>query len=446
VSVRTTLEDTIVAQSTPAAPGGRAIVRLSGPSSVELTRAIFEPASALPGQRRQLVAGLLRLPGLTAAVPVEVYCFLAPHSYTGQDVVELHLPGSVPVVEATLAALIAAGGRPATPGEFTLRAFLAGKLDLTRAEAVHAVIEASGRNELRLALKQLAGGIAGPLDQLRDDLLSLLADVEAGLDFVEEHIEFVHKPELLKRLQGALAQLAVVSKQLDSRALSGRAFRVVITGRPNAGKSSLFNALTGAQALVSPEPGTTRDYLVRPVGLLDVSPADLVDTPGWEIAVDGIETQAQALARQQRGEADLLLVCVEAGKEPNADELALLQQEMPPALAVATKCDLAEAPEGWLATSAVTRKGLGTLRRRIAQCYEERAEPALGESVGRCRGHVERGAEHLRRAYRCVLEDDPPEILAVELREALEQLGQLVGAVYTDDLLDRIFSRFCIGK
>jgi tRNA modification GTPase len=383
------------------------------------------------------------LPGVAAPLPADVYFWRGPHSYTGQDVAELHTLSCVPLVELLVAGLLGAGCRAAGPGEFTQRAFLAGKLDLTRAEAVQAVIEAAGRTELRQALAQLAGGMARPLAALREDLLNLLADVEAGLDFADEDIHFVDSKEMLLRLGRALAQVTLVGKQLDSRAVAGQAFRVVLAGRPNAGKSSLFNALVGARALVSDLPGTTRDYLVRRLEHDGVT-LELIDTPGWHESSGEIDDQAQALGRQQQAEADLVLLCVEAGTELSAQEQALLAGERPSAVRVATKADLAAA-EG-LRTSVVTGEGLAELKALLVERARQRSGPALAPSIGRCRHHVTRCLEHLRRAHALVLEEDPPEILALELREALHQLGEMVGAVYTDDLLDRIFSRFCIGK
>jgi tRNA modification GTPase len=438
-------DDTIVALATPPGPGARAIVRLSGPESLAAVGALFSPRETLAPGRRALVEGSVRLPGVAAPLPADVLLWPGPHSYTGQDMAELHVLSSPPLVEALVAALLQAGARPAGPGEFTLRAFLSGKLDLTRAEAVHGVIEAGSRDELKQALAQLAGGVARPLQALRDDLLNLLADVEAGLDFAEEDVQFVEERDLLLRLGGALAHVTLLGKQLEQRGVAGRAFRVVLAGRPNAGKSSLFNALAGASALVSPEPGTTRDYLVRRLDLGGVA-VELVDTPGWHAAGDDIESQAQSLGREQAERADLVLLCLEAGVTRTAAEVELLRQERPAAVGVATKCDLGGTPADLLATSALTGAGLEALRGLLAERARQRAQPPLAPSLSRCRHHVAECLACLRRAHAVALYHDPPEILALELRGALEQLGEMVGAVYTDDLLDRIFSRFCIGK
>ncbi len=432
------LHDTIIALATLPNPGGRAILRLSGPGAFDLLPRAGLPTLPQPTTRT--------IHPFDEPLPGEAHLWPKPRTYTGQDLAELHLPGCQPLVARLLAALVAAGARPAEPGEFTLRAFLAGKLDLTRAEAVLGVIEAGSRQQLRQALAQLAGNLARPLQTLREDLLNLLADVEAGLDFVDEDISFQTPEQMLHRLASALAQLTLVQRQLTQRAVHERRFRVVLAGRPNAGKSALFNVLAGGTALVSAVPGTTRDYLERRVDLGRVS-IELVDTAGWQASTDEIEEQAQRLAREQADRADLVLLCLPADEAMREDERELLHRRAhPPVLAVTTKADLLTTPSENLAVSATTGQGLAELRRAILDRAGQDEEAPLAPSLSRCRGHVDRCLEHLRRAHALVVEQDPPELLALELREALEQLGQLTGAIYTEDLLDRIFSRFCIGK
>src|SRR5262245_11375561 len=350
-------QDTIVALATAPGPGARAIVRLSGPASATAVRAVFTPVETMP-PRNRLVEGAVRLAGVHSPLPAALYYFPAPFSYTGEEMAELHALSCPPLVEALVAELLQAGCRAAWPGEFTQRAFLAGKLDLTRAEAVQAVIDASGRGELRQALGQLAGGMARPLTDVREDLLNLLADVEAGLDFADEDVRFVDQKEMLLRLGAAMARVTLLGKQLDSRASAGEGFRVVLAGRPNAGKSSLFNALAGKRALVSAQPGRTRDYRVAKVEIEGVL-IELTDTPGWQEGRDSIESQAQELGRGKQAEADLVLWCVEA--ELASEGELRLDVEL-----VATKSDLATPPSGWLATSAVEGTGLRELRERPA--------------------------------------------------------------------------------
>lgn len=433
------VEDTIVAVSSAPGAGARAIVRVSGPRAREVAAAVFD-GSAGP---RRFARGALRLTGVRSPVAAALYFFAGPRSYTGQDVAELHTVGSPPLVERLVADLLAAGARPARAGEFTLRAFLAGKKDLTQAEAVHAVIEAGSDSDLRAALAQMAGGVSRPLDALRDDLLNLLADTEAALDFADEDIEFVSAAETVRRLGAAAAQLEAVEHQLDDRTVSGRPVRVALVGAPNAGKSSLFNALAGGAALVSDAPGTTRDYLTRPLAVNGIV-AELIDTAGWQYAADSIEEQAQHLGREQAARADVLLWCDERGAFAEVDAVRLGATGAV-LLKVRTKCDSAPGPNP-LSCSVVAPGGLRALRSALAEAVRSLARPALAPSQSRCRAHVRSAREQLTEARAQAVRGEPPELLALNLRGALDALGELTGAVYTNDLLDRIFSRFCIGK
>jgi tRNA modification GTPase len=432
-------DDTIVALSSAAGPGMRGIVRLSGRRARAIARAVcpgFDPSLVHSGQFFQ---GDVRLPGFHAPIPADIYSFIAPRTYTGQDVIEIHTISCPPILDVLIAQCLGVGARAAQRGEFTMRAFLAGKLDLTRAEAVLGVIDATDRNELKHALTQLAGGLANPLRELREDLLNLLADVEAGLDFAEEDIHFISTEVLLKRIAKGLAYLTLIRKQIEQRSLGQGRCRIVLAGKPNAGKSSLFNALLGQPAaLVSAEPGTTRDYLEKTINL-DGMAVCLIDTAGLGATDDALGASAQQLGTQQSRHADVVLWC-------RACDDRLDVEPPPDALRIATKADRAEAPAGWLATSAVSRAGLDELRRHLAGRIRALGHAALVPSLSRCRHHVDTCLEHLRRAHALVLNEQTPELLALELRLTLDELGAMIGAVFTDDLLDRIFSRFCIGK
>jgi len=439
-------EDTIVAVSSAAGPAPRAIVRISGRRTRGVVEALFSPGVGTEAHR--LVPGNLSLSEVHSPLPADLYFFASPHSYTGQDLAELHTLGSPPLVERLVADLLNAGARPARPGEFTLRAFLAGKLDLPQAEAVNAVIESGTDADLQEALKQLAGGITQPLHDLRDDLLNLLADTEAGLDFADEDIELVGKSDTLLRVSSALARLTNLKRQFESRTVSGRAVRIAIVGAPNAGKSSLFNSLAGGPgALVSQEAGTTRDYLAKQLSL-DGTVIELIDTAGWSLAADTIEEQAQRLGREQTGKADVILWCVEAGQSFDLSDEIPLRGTAATVLKVATKSDRSsgEIRERSIPSSVVTAGGLEAIRSALAETVASLTRPPLAPSQSRCRHHVDSCIRDLQQAHRNVLFDDPPEFTALALRGALSQLGEMVGAVYTNDLLDRIFSRFCIGK
>jgi tRNA modification GTPase len=440
-------QETIVALSSAPGPGKRAIVRISGPSTFRLLDSVFSSLEKIDSSRRGLYNGSLRLPEVHSQLPAQVYVWPGPKSFTGQDLVELHTLSSNPLVELLIAQILDAGARASQPGEFTLRAFLAGKLDLTQVEAILGIIEAGNRDELKQALVQLAGGLARPLQDLRDGLLNLLADVEAGLDFTEDDIQFVGQTDLLNRLATAMAHVTLLQKQLSERSRGHRPFRVVIAGKPNAGKSSLFNALVGTgAALVSPVPGTTRDYLVKKLKVEEVA-LELVDTAGWQESNGIIEDQAQVLCQLQAEQADLLLLCLEAGKPIDERDTGFLAKKgLPAVIGVATKCDAASPAPHLLATSAVTKFGLDSLRKLLAEKAREFFRPGLAPSLSRCRHHVNALLDHLRQAHAAVLYQEPPEILALELRCALAQMGEIMGTAYTDDLLDRIFSRFCIGK
>jgi tRNA modification GTPase len=388
-----------------------------------------------------IIPGTLHLTGVHSPLPADLYFRRAPRTYTGQDLAEFHLISSPPLVDRLVADLLAAGARAARPGEFTLRAFLNGKKDLPQAEAVLAVIDAGTDADLTEALAQLAGGVSRPLDRLRDDLLNLLADVEAGLDFVGEDIEFVTHDDIAKRLNNGLHHLATLHRQLDERTVNGRPVRIALVGLPNAGKSSLFNVLAERDsALVSAEAGTTRDYLVHRTTWSGCD-VELIDTAGQAEAWNPIEQQAQHLAQGQLQRADVLLHCVPLGEPLPASP------SKSDTIIVRTKADLAPAfrhePR---AVSIATGEGVNELKSYLFDRVQSLARPPLASSQSRCRHHVEAATSALKRAFELNKRREPMELLALELRTALDQIGEMTGAIYTNDLLDRVFGRFCIGK
>lgn len=436
-------DDTIVAISSAVGPGRRGIIRLSGSLTFPIVDQLI--TTEVPRRAGYLAPGRIRVPELFSPLPVDVYSWIKPHSYTGQDLAELHTIGCAPLLEAIVAHCLQHGARLAQPGEFTLRAFLNGKKDLTQAEAVLGVIDARTEEDLHTSLDQLAGNVRHPLAQLRDDLLNLLADVEAALDFAEEDIQFVSESDLLRRISAGIAHLVNLQRQLNRRSVSGLSLQVAIVGRPNAGKSSLFNALLGrAAAIVSDEAGTTRDYLTATVnwGGLEVT---LIDTAGWQQATNAIEEQAQRFGQSEAKRADLMLWCVPADEAISPTDAASWGR-FPGLKMVRTKADRVASDCGAWSCSVMQPGSVERFRGVLIAELQRITKTSLAQSQSRCQGHVSVALQALQRAYAHVLEQDPPELLALALREALEQLGQLTGAIYTNDLLDRIFSRFCIGK
>lgn len=445
-------DDLIVAPATANGPGARAILRLTGDKAWSTIRTLLHPKEDIPVEITQgRFPAQLRLPDFYSPLPVHVQAWAAPFTYTGQDLVELHLISSPPLVQALLDHLIERGARLAEPGEFTLRAYLAGKLDLTQAEAIHTLSSTADSQELRTALAQLAGGLARPLDALREEILLLLAEVEAGLDFADEDLTFIEPDALVWRIDACKLALLDVQDQMKRQGRTVTSYRVALAGLPNAGKSSLFNALLGsAHALVSSQPGTTRDYITQTLQVQGVS-LELVDTAGHEEAADEIEVQAQQFRHEQLDQADLVVYCFDAIHGLTAEERTFL--ESLPAdrlLLVATKSDLAghaSLPSNAIQTSTITGAGIATLRFALSERARQQLKPTkLSPSLTRCQGHVDQSIASLAQAIELVHEKRHMELVAAELRLALDQMGNMVGAVYTDDLLDRVFSQFCIGK
>jgi tRNA modification GTPase len=463
------LDDTIGALASAAGPAARGIIRISGPDALNCLASWFDADDGprwKSARGARCHAGRLDLDGLHSPLKVIVYAWPNGRSYTGQPLVEIHALGSPPLLEAILARAFEAGVRPAHPGEFTLRAFLAGRIDLLQAEAVLGVIDAFEDDALRVALRQLAGGISGRLAHVRNDLLDLLADVEAGLDFVEDDIRFIERDELTRRIRRAAVTTDELLRQCLGRAETTGRRRVVLAGLPNAGKSTLFNALLSRDAaLVSAIAGTTRDYLS---GMLDWSSlaVDLVDTAGWEAQAtndhgrSNLTRLSQELSAQQREQADLILWCspADADEAERAEESRVRSQLIAGdrrVLVVVTKADrigrTRESDGGSAAVfvSARTGFGLGALVDRCEQILRESAPigaEIIGTTAARCHESLTTCRDALQRAVDATEAGQGDELVALELRESLEHLGRVLGIVYTDDILDRIFSRFCIGK
>jgi tRNA modification GTPase len=458
-------DETIAAVASNDAGAARGIVRISGPDTAECLRSCFVPCDGAPlsagGAALRIVGGIRvqgddRRPGLVA--PGSLLLWPGERSYTRQPAAEFHTLGSPPVMSAVLAELCRHGARPAQPGEFTLRAFLAGRVDLTQAEAVLGVVDARAADDLAGALVQLAGGLSGPLNGVREDLLTLLAELEAGLDFAEEDIEFISRDELRRRLAAGRDVVAAATAQIRERDRRGELPRVALAGQPNVGKSRLFNALAERygvaateSAIVSSMPGSTRDYLTATLDLDGVR-CELIDAAGEESAsAEELGRLSQERAQAERSRADLRLRCVEFSdssgvRAGGAGELVAL-----------TKCDLArgelehagDMPEGVVPCSGATGRGVeelaDRLRGRVMEIARESGGAAFAAATAaRCAGSLREADRALEAAWN--LSAGHEELVAAEVRAALGALGEVVGKVCADEVLDRVFRQFCIGK
>lgn len=442
------LTDPIAALATPPGRSALALVRLSGSGALAVA------ARVVAGFRsdRPRVA-LLATFHDAAGEPIDrglCTVFPAPESYTGEDLVELSCHGGLLAPARLLAALHDAGARPASPGEFTRRAVLNGKLDLVQAEAVGDLIDATAPAQARAALHQLEGGLSKRLAELRERLLEIQGLLAYDIDFPGED----DGPVPRGRIAGELADVSARIGHLLLTAPAAERLRegalLVLAGRPNAGKSSLFNALLGAdRTLVTEIPGTTRDAVEAPADFLGW-PVRLVDTAGLWDATGPIDRLGIEMSRRYLASADLVLLCVETGRAPGADETAIAVER--PTLMVRTKADLnGGASGGGLEVSTVSGLGLARLRRAAAErVFADRIaladlEPALTRA--RHRTALSRARTALADAHGQFAGGAGDAVLvAHHVREATTALDELVGSVDIEDVLDRVFASFCVGK
>ncbi|RMF35559.1 MAG: tRNA uridine-5-carboxymethylaminomethyl(34) synthesis GTPase MnmE [Chlorobiota bacterium] len=449
--------DTICALSTPPGIGGLAVVRVSGPEAISITDACFRGKRPLCQVASHTIHyGQFLRPDGTVADYVTAAVFRAPRSYTGEDVVEITCHGGVVMYRIILESLIARGARLAEPGEFTRRAFVNGRLDLVQVESVAEIIHSQTLAAQELALKQLGGSFTAWIRQIRDELRNVAALVELELDFAQEDVEFAERCELAERLDSIVADCRRFIRSYRGAQILRHGLRVGIIGFPNAGKSSLFNALLGRQrAIVSPLPGTTRDYIeeVLPVGR---SLVRLFDTAGLRTSSDAIEVEGIALARSVIEQCHVLLIVNDVSISiEHSDRLAAsLREEFPGVvqLLVHNKCDLLQTipsprTEGELFLSARTGEGIEQVVERLEKLIEEStAELEVALVNERHRESLLRVEAALSAAHRALAEGLPGECIALDLRTATQELSTLLGEQWTNDLLDRIFSQFCIGK
>lgn len=466
--------DTIVALATPPGRGGLAVVRLSGSRSLEIAASLIDRPTPLEPRHATLVRVVVRPPGATpAADAVEgraldqavVTWFAAPASYTGEDVVEFSLHGSPVIVGEVIAACADCGARLAGPGEFTLRAFLNGRLDLTRAEAVGDLVAATTPRQAKMAFDQLQGALAERIGEVERPLFDLTAKLEASVDFGEEGGPLVSIEETRETLRAALTRIDGLLGDSRRGRLVREGMVVAIAGRPNVGKSTLFNRLAGVdRAIVTAVPGTTRDVLTEAVRL-GATTVTLVDTAGVRPTSDPVEIEGVARAEKASAAADVVLIVLDSSAPLTDDDRRLLGAGgQARRIVVANKSDL---PAAWdvsdlrgenairgetesVAVSAATGEGMSELVRAIER-NGDMAGPEEAVYISNIR-HIEllgRSAEGLRCVERAVdgnIGHMPEELLLSDLRQATELLQEVTGRRTTEDLLTAIFSRFCVGK
>ena len=446
--------DTIVAAATPPGRGGVGIVRVSGPKVPEIAAVIL---GELPLPRRATFARFLDSHQDTIDAGLALF-FPAPHSYTGEHVLELQGHGGALVIESLVARVVEIGGRRALPGEFTQRAFLNDKLDLAQAEAIADLIDAGSRAAVRAAMRSLQGEFSAMIRGLTDAVIELRTYVEAAIDFPEEEVDFLADEQLSERFQAVRDHFDGVEQSARQGRLLREGMTVVIAGRPNAGKSSLLNKLAGYEAaIVTAIPGTTRDVVRERIDI-DGMPLHVLDTAGLRQGGDLVEEEGIRRAKVEMTRADRVLFVIDASEDPTASAFHEESARMPPDVPVTlilNKCDLAVgipvadtiAGPPRITVSATTGMGMDSLRAHLKLCmgYQTLDTGTVSarqrhlESLSRARRNVDEAQRQLtdRRAG---------ELVAEELRGAQQALNEITGEFTSDDLLGRIFSSFCIGK
>ena len=448
-------QETIVAISTPPGRGGIGIVRLSGPQALNIAQTLVRVKNPLEPARARFAA----IPDPETAEPIDeamVTYFARPHSSTGEDLVEIAAHGSPVVLEMLVRLALRAGARLARPGEFTERAFLAGRIDLTQAEAVRDLIEAQTLYQARIAAEQMGGALSRRVQPAKQNLVELIALLEAGIDFAEDDVEITPDHEIVTRIDTIAGALALLARSFEHGRLVHAGLRLAIVGRPNVGKSSLFNRLLERErAIVTASPGTTRDLVTERLSLGGI-PVELVDTAGLREAHDEAEALGIVKSREALAEADVVLVVLDASVPLREDEQELIASlGGRRALIVRNKSDLdpgaeaaPELPLPAIATSALTGEGLPALRDALADQVRNPAGESESGILTSLR-HLEavQGAlAALAEAHSAVAAATPHEMLLLDLYTALRHLDSLTGETTADDILNRIFSTFCIGK
>ncbi len=449
--------ETIAAISTPPGRGGIGIVRLSGRDACPIAGKLVELRAPLAHAHARLAWVLDDSTPPRRIDEAVVTFFSAPNSYTSDDLVEIAAHGSPVVLDLLLRRALGLGARLAQPGEFTERAFLSGRIDLTQAEAVRDLIDAKTLAQARQAASQLGGALSLRVQPVKRALLELIALLEAGIDFAEDDLSVATTEEIARRINGLLPPLEALEKSFAGGRILHDGLTLAIVGRPNAGKSSLFNRLVERErAIVTATPGTTRDLVTERISM-DGIPIELVDTAGVREALEEVEKIGIERTHQALADASIVLVVLDATAPLNGDELKLLRAiEGRAALIVRNKCDLprAASPQPPLPsslavveTSALTGGGLTELRAVILKLATggAAAEPGALTTL-RHRDAVRLALAALKKSAEANVQHTPHEMLLLDLHSALEQLDELTGQTSTEDVLNLIFSTFCIGK
>lgn len=455
-------DDTIAAIATPLGIGGLGIVRISGEKAGEIAKRLFVPRSSQNNlQSHRLYHGEIVDPREgTPLDEVLLVMMRRPHSYTGEDVVEIHCHGGILILQNVLQAVLREGARIAEPGEFTKRAFLNERLDLAQAEAVADLIESQTHKGMSQALGQLKGRLSTEIRKLRDELIELLSSVEASIDFPEEDLEEISGEMLLKRVEGCSAKIQGFLSTYEEGRIYREGLCTVIVGRANVGKSSLLNILLEEKrAIVTEIPGTTRDVIGEIINIKGI-PLKILDTAGLRKATNIIEEEGIKVTREKLTEADIVILVLDGSQALSAEDRDIIQELRGKKVVVTiNKIDLPqklprsqvekEDLEGQIVEISA-KEGLGIDKLKEVIFSTTVCQSVEGPSIfiNRVRHKIalERADDSLQKAKESILKEMSPEFVALDLKLALEHLGEIVGETTTEDILDKIFSEFCIGK
>jgi tRNA modification GTPase len=459
-------DDTIAAISTPLGEGGIGIVRLSGKNSIEIAENIFSSPKKRTLQNMKsssVIYGHIHNPSTGEKIDeVLVTVMKSPHSYTKEDVVEINCHGGMITLRKTLELVLRQGARLADPGEFTRRAFINGRIDLSQAEAILDLIRSKTDESRRIAIEQLHGGLSEKITALRDRLMAICVNVEAYIDFPEDEIETESKQDLFSSMKDTGRDIETLLKTYDEAKFFREGLSTAIVGRPNVGKSSLLNALLQKdRAIVTDIPGTTRDVIEEYLNIKGL-PLRIMDTAGIRDVKDIAEKEGVRRSLRSIENADLVIAIFDQSEPLRDEDYEVMERiKNKTAIAVLNKSDLPAAfsqesfssfilhPSSSLHISATSGDGLEELKEAIFNsCLKDWKEGREGVVVTNLRHKtsIENALESLHRASQALTENQPVEIIAIELRQSLDKLGEIVGAVTTEDILNRIFSDFCIGK